>query len=132
MNKDRLAGFPKAVAILGGLSFVAFGIWAMAAPTSFFDTLATFDPYNQHFIQDIGAFQIGLGAVLLFAASGKVSGLAGALFGTGIGAAGHGVSHIVGNDLGGRPMLDIPMALFFAVVLLGAGWMHATGSDKAA
>jgi hypothetical protein len=39
----------------------------MVDPRSFFTALAAFEPYNQHFIQDIGAFQIGLGAVLLLA-----------------------------------------------------------------
>lgn len=37
-------------------------------PNPFFEQLAWFEPYNQHFIQDIGAFQIGLGVVLLIAA----------------------------------------------------------------
>jgi multicomponent Na+:H+ antiporter subunit D len=40
----------------------------MIAPTSFFEQAATFEPYNAHFIRDLGAFQIGLGAVLLLAA----------------------------------------------------------------
>ena len=64
----RLARFPRWIGLVGGVSLVAFGVWAMVGPRSFFDTLATFDPYNQHLIQDIGAFQIGLGAVLLLAA----------------------------------------------------------------
>jgi hypothetical protein len=48
--------------------FLVFGAWAFADPESFFDEVATFEPYNQHLIQDVGAFQIGLGAVLLIAA----------------------------------------------------------------
>ena len=61
--------WPRAVAIGGGIGFVAPGVWAMVDPRSFFTALAAFEPYNQHVIQDIGAFQIGLGAVLLLAQS---------------------------------------------------------------
>jgi hypothetical protein len=39
----------------------------MVDPRSFFDTLTAFQPYNQHLLQDLGAFQVGLGVVLLLA-----------------------------------------------------------------
>ncbi|MEX1271449.1 MAG: hypothetical protein WEB55_03255 [Acidimicrobiia bacterium] len=67
--QQRVKGhwFPRAVAAFGGLVFLIFGLWAMIAPQSFFDSVAVFEPYNQHFVQDIGAFQIGLGAVLALA-----------------------------------------------------------------
>jgi len=65
--------------------FVVFGVWAMADPRSFFEVLARFEPYNQHFLQDIGAFQVGLGAVLLLAvAMTAADALAAALLGTGL------------------------------------------------
>jgi hypothetical protein len=57
--------FSRAIAALGGLFFLAFGTWAMVAPRRFFKAAAAFEPYNQHFVQDIGAFQVGLGAVLV-------------------------------------------------------------------
>ena len=44
-------------------------VWALAAPKLFFESVATFEPYNQHFVEDLGAFQIGLGAVLAAAIS---------------------------------------------------------------
>jgi hypothetical protein len=56
------------VAIPVGLQFAVVGVWAMVDPRSFFDKLATFQPYNQHLLQDLGAFQVGLGVVLLLAA----------------------------------------------------------------
>ncbi len=77
--------FSTAVALEAGLSFLGFGLWALAAPRSFFSSLARFDPYNQHFVQDIGAFQIGLGAVLVLATR-LADGLSVALLGTGVGA----------------------------------------------
>jgi hypothetical protein len=78
--------------------------------------------YNQHFVQDVGAFQIGLGAVLLIAAfAPRADSLAAALLGVGIGSVAHVVSHVLGIDLGGRPALDIPALTALAVVLLVAG-----------
>ena len=76
----------------------------MVNPRSFFAALATFEPYNQHFLQDVGAFQMGLGVVLLLAGvPGRADGLTVALVGVGVGAAFHTVSHVVGRDLGGTP-----------------------------
>ena len=100
---------PRAIAIVGGVGFIALGLWAMVDPRSFFAALATFEPYNQHFLLDIGAFQIGLGVVLLLAAVPvRADGLTVALVGVGVGAALHTLSHVVGRDLGGTPERDIP------------------------
>ena len=122
----------RVVAIIGGASFLLFGLWALAAPQSFFDTLAAFDPYNAHFIHDIGAFQIGLGLVLLLASfPDRVDGLAAALLGVGGGAAAHVVSHIMDTDLGGTPATDIPTFTVLAVVLLAAGIAQARSAGTA-
>jgi hypothetical protein len=125
---------PRVVAIVGGGGFVALGAWAMVDPHSFFESIATFEPYNQHFVQDIGAFQIGLGAVLLLAALvGAADSLAVALVGVGIGAALHAVSHIVGHDLGGVPERDIPTFVALAIALLVAGglrWSQVRGASR--
>ena len=122
-------GWPWYVAALAGLSFLVLGGWAMADPESFFDRIATFEPYNQHFVQDIGAFQIGLGAVLLLAVVPlRPDALAVALLGVGIGSGAHTVSHIIGNDLGGTPETDIPLFTVTTVLLLAAGlaqWSRA-------
>jgi hypothetical protein len=83
------------------------GVWAFLAPRSFFDVVATFEPYNEHFIRDIGSFQMGIG----------VAGVVGALRTRAVvvGLAGlatfqvvHVVSHVIDRDAGGRPGLDIP------------------------
>jgi hypothetical protein len=86
---------PWVAAFRGGAFFLFAGVWAMTAPSSFFEQSARFQPYHRHFIQDIGAFQIGLGAVLLLAATWR------------------------GRDplaLAGNPETDIP---FFAILALG-------------
>jgi hypothetical protein len=114
--------FPRAVGVIGGVSFLAFGVWAMVGPVSFFETVAAFEPYNQHFLQDIGAFQIGLGAVLMLAAaSDPADTLAVGLIGVGVGSAAHTISHLVGQDLGGTPAVDIPVFAALSLVLLVAG-----------
>jgi hypothetical protein len=114
--------FPRTVAVIGGVSFLASGLWAMAGPKSFFETVATFEPYNQHFIQDVGAFQIGLGAVLLLAAIWtRADALAVGLVGVGIGSTAHTISHVIGRDLGGTPELDIPLTALMSVLLLAGG-----------
>jgi len=113
---------PPFVAAAGGVFFVAFGLWAMVAPVSFFDAVATFEPYNRHIIQDVGAFQIGLGAVLMLAVSPVGSdALAVALLGVGTGGAAHVIAHVVGHDLGGNPVVDIPFLGVLSALLLGAG-----------
>ncbi|HEX9969943.1 MAG TPA: hypothetical protein VGB03_07370 [Acidimicrobiales bacterium] len=119
------AWLPKVAAVGGAAFFLLFGLWAMVDPTSFFEQLAKFDPYNQHFVQDIGAFQVGLGAVLLLAylrRGGDVLGVA--LLGVGIGAAAHVVSHLVGRDLGGKPETDIPVFAITTAILLAGGFMR--------
>ena len=117
--------FPRIVGVVGGISFALFGAWAMAAPESFFDRIALFEPYNQHLLQDIGAFQLGLGAVLLLATlAPALDSLTVALLGTGVGAAAHAISHVIGRDLGGKPSSDIPMFVVLAALLVGAGAWH--------
>lgn len=117
---DRLS---RIVAGVGGAMLVLFGAWAMAAPESFYDALATFEPYNQHFLQDIGAFQIGLGAVLLVALTGR-DGLTVALLGVGAGLLAHTVSHLLGTDLGGNPATDIPFFAILTGITLYVGWLR--------
>ncbi len=120
------SGGVRAVALLGAVAFLGFGLWAMVAPRSFFDTLATFEPYNRHLIHDIGAFQVGLGAVLGLAAfPERLDGLAAALLGVGIGATAHVVAHLLDLDLGGDPATDIPSLAVVALALLVAGVVRA-------
>lgn len=124
--------FPYVVAALGGVLLSASGLWAMLAPESFFDTVATFEPYNQHLIQDLGAFQIGLGAVLLLSVAPAPSdALAVALIGVGVGMAAHTVSHVVGHDLGGNPAVDIPSQALLTALLLAAGVVRARHQPSA-
>lgn len=119
------------VTIVGGAAFLLFGVWAFFAPQSFFDTLATFDPYNAHLIRDIGAFQVGLGAVLLLVAF-LPDAHGAALLGVGVGGVFHAIGHVIDRDLGGSPGTDIPVFSLIAAVLLWAGiaQLRAVGSPR--
>jgi hypothetical protein len=120
---------PRLIATLGGAFFLGSGFWAMVAPKAFFEAAAAFEPFNAHLIRDVGAFMIGLGAVLLLAAAKPaVDALAVALCGVGVGAVAHTVSHAVDHDLGGAPAVDLPIWTALSLVLLVAGvtrWRHA-------
>ena len=126
MASSRSGSAALAVGVGAGLA--APGLWAMVDPQSFFARVALFEPYNQHFVQDLGALQIGLGAVLLLAGLlPALDALTVALVGVGIGGALHAVSHVIGIDLGGRPAIDIPVFGGLAMVLLVAGAMRWRG-----
>lgn len=114
--------WPRIVAALGAAGFVLTGLGAMLAPEAFYDAAATFPPYNQHLLQDIGAFNLGLGAALLLALRPRADALQVALAGGAVAATAHVASHAIGHDLGGTPLLDIPLFALTAVALAAAAW----------
>jgi hypothetical protein len=107
----------RAVAVLVGVFLAGLGLWAFVSPTSFYDSIAVFPPYNQHFLHDIGAFQFGLGvAMLLTQLWGDA--LLVVLTGSFVGATIHFGSHVIDRSLGGRPGTDLPVLGGVALVLL--------------
>ncbi len=113
--------FPAVAAAIGGFTFVGSGVWALVAPSGFYDAVALFEPYNAHFVRDIGAFQVGLGATLLLAAFLTSDALAAALVGVGSGAVLHVVSHLASVDDGGTPEFDVPALSILGALLIVAG-----------
>lgn len=106
--------FAVVVAALIGVVSLALGLWEFFAPEPFFEAVATFEPYNEHFVRDLGALTIGVGAVLLLAVATASRGpLLSALLGSGIGAAFHVASHVMDGDF------DLGL-IFIAVLLLVA------------
>jgi hypothetical protein len=75
------------------------GIWAAVAPRSFARLVAF--PYHEHFLHDLGAFQLGLGATLLLALAWRDAATV-ALVGFLVANTLHAVSHAVDLDQGGR------------------------------
>ncbi|MEX0658751.1 MAG: hypothetical protein WD080_06415 [Egibacteraceae bacterium] len=102
---------------LAGVFFAAAGLVAFLAPAAFFEAAAAFEPYNAHFLRDIGAFQVGLGAALLLAVWIR-DGLVVALGGVGIGSLLHAIGHGLDRHLGGTPAIDIPFFGALSVLLL--------------
>lgn len=116
--------FEQIVAIIVGVMLLVAGLWAFVAPAAFFESAATFEPYNAHLIRDIGAFQVGLGAVLVLAVVIPDALLA-ALAGVGAGAVFHLLAHVIDHDLGGDPAVDIPTFGLVAVLLIAAAVSRA-------
>ncbi len=117
MNKDLVA---KIIAGIGAVFFIGPGLWAFFDPESFFDELGPFEPYNEHFIHDIGSFQIGIGAILALALGRRADAVGAALLGAGIGSAFHTVSHIMDRDLGGYDSDPFVFGAMTVVLLVGA------------
>ena len=129
LTRPRLPGptVSSWLAAVAGVGLAATGAWAMLAPRSFYDGVATYPPFNEHLLHDIGAFLVGLGACLVVALWVR-DGLVVALAGNVVGAVLHAVSHVVDRDLGGSSrdpwtMSALALALLLALVLR-ARWLH--------
>jgi uncharacterized membrane protein len=104
--------------VIGAIAFLVPGVWAFVAPVGFSDTIATFDPYNRHYLHDLGAFQIGVGVSALAALRWRDGALV-ALSGLFAATAVHAVSHFMDRDLGGRSA-DAPLLTLLALLALAA------------
>lgn len=107
---------------IGALLFTFGGVWALLAPHSFFDVIATYPPYNRHLFHDVGAFQLGIAAALAAGIAGRRA-LAVGLWGGAVGGTAHAASHWIDADLGGRstdPVLITLVALVLVVGLVAA------------
>jgi len=102
---------------LAAVVLVGSGLWAMLAPESFYAAIATYPPFNRHFIHDIGAFQFGLGSSLGLALV-VPDALLVALGGNAVGAVAHFVSHLIDRELGGQPSDPVSIGLF-GLLLVG-------------
>lgn len=108
--------------VVGAAFFLIFGAWAFVGPRSFFDNIARWEPYNEHFLHDVGAFQIGIGIALLASLS-RANGSAVALAGAAGAAVMHALSHIIDSGEGGRSS-DPYGLIAFAVLLLAGLWFE--------
>lgn len=115
-------------ALAAGFNLV-FGVWAFVAPASFFDNIAMFPPYNEHLLHDVGAFQVGLGAVLALAVVGWPA-LAATLGGVAAGSVLHAVAHVIDRDQGGRDSDPIGLALVAAVLVVAAVLARPRSGDR--
>ena len=110
-----------AVGAFGALN-VALGFWALIDPQSFFDNIAEFEPYNEHLIHDLGAFQLGIGAALLFALVWRGDAVLAALGGGVVGATAHEIAHILDEDLGGKSSDPFTLGLIAVLLVVVFAW----------
>ncbi len=110
----------RAVAAVAGATLLGIGLWAFFAAKSFYDVVATYPPYNEHFLHDIGAFNIGLGVVLLLALL-WTDALLVVLAGNALGATFHAASHIADAEINGArdPILT---TLFAIALIVSSAW----------
>jgi hypothetical protein len=108
----------RVVALLGIAFWVVSGAWAFASPASFYDAVATYPPFNAHFLRDIGSFMLGLGAGLGVALRWRDA-LAAALAGSAVGATFHVAAHVIDLDQGGS-LADILGLAVLALAFIAA------------
>ena len=85
------------VLLLVGASQVLTGVWVLADPGSFYDVIATYEPRNDHFLRDVGSWNVALGLAALYGARraswrAPMLGILAVQFGL------HSVSHLI--DIG--------------------------------
>jgi hypothetical protein len=119
------------IVLLGAAPFLVGGVWAFLWPHSFYESVATFPPFNLHLLHDVGAFQLGIAAAMIGGLIWRDA-LAVGLFGGVVGSTIHAISHLVDADLGGRasdPYTLSALALLLATALVirvrGSGGRHA-------
>lgn len=120
-------GFLVTVALLAGAGTMVTGVWALGWPRSFAD-LVDF-PYHEHFLHDIGAFQLGMGTALLLACvwyDAMATALAGFLVGNTV----HTVNHGTDLDHGGQSwhiavlaLTSVLVAVALIIRLRQLGWV---------
>jgi hypothetical protein len=108
--------FVNAVVAVAAAFMLIAGVWAFVWPMSFAAVVQF--PYHQHFLHDLGAFQIGIGASLLCALRWRDA-ITVALAGFVVATAVHAVSHFIDRDLGGRPTDWIALT-FLALIAAAA------------
>ena len=94
------------------------GLWAFAGPRSFYDLIATYPPYHAHFIRDIGAFLLGLGAVLIGALMWRDVAFV-VLLGSTVAAGFHWASHLIDRQHGGTGADPWLTGLFALLLVAG-------------
>lgn len=113
---------------LFGLFTLVLGIWAIVDTTSFYNNIAEFPPYNRHFLHDIGAFQIGLGAALLLALIWQSDAVMAVLGGASAGAVAHWIAHVADEGLGGRGSDPYTLGIFALLLTIAFAWRLMAGS----
>lgn len=118
----------KMLAVAAGVGTGAMGAWAFFSPTSFYD-FATYPPFSEHFIHDIGSFMLGLGAVLLLAAWSS-SALFVAFGGNAIGSVFHFIAHLMDRRSSPNGTRDVILIGVLTATLAAAAYATRSSGKK--
>lgn len=108
----------KLIAGIAAVFHLGVGFWAFCAPLSFFTNVGPYQPYNEHFLHDIGAFNLGLGAAAV-AGILVTDSLVAVLTALAVGAVMHEIAHITDRLLGGHASDPYTLGAFAVIVLVG-------------
>jgi hypothetical protein len=107
---------------LAGLYHLALGLAAFVTPRAFFDAVATFPPYNDHFVRDIGSLYLALGAVMLVAVARRAWQAPVLAFAT-LQYAIHTVAHVIDVTGADPDWLGAATAAGLAALTVLFGWL---------
>lgn len=134
----RLAA--RVLLALSGLSSLMLGLYALAAPHSFYTSfpggrgwVAADGPYNEHLVRDFGGLNLGLAIVLLVAAALGTKALARTAAVAGLAFAGpHLVYHLAHLDVyGGADKAGNVISLSGSVIMLAAALVLSSSGRPA-
>jgi uncharacterized protein YjeT (DUF2065 family) len=117
---------------LSALMFVIPGLMLIFTPRLFYDLLADFPPYNQHFMGDAGAFSLGIGIALLMALRNPAQHRA-VLWGAFVAAMAHVLNHAYSDFIVGHEPLrhgltnTLPLALAALLLAWSLAKIHRNG-----
>lgn len=120
----------RLIALVVGTFYVVVGLSAFFTPQWFYSTVAPYPPYSQHLFHDVGAFQVGLGLVLILAVGARAA-LQPALLAVLAASLLHVVSHVEDAALGGHVTDPFALSLLAALlaVAIVAEWRAARASQ---
>ena len=122
---------PQQIALIAvGALYLVVGVLAFLVPGTFYEELAAYPPENQHFIRDIGTWNVALGIAAIYA-SGRVAWQKPMLWIVTVQYALHTISHLI--DVGDT---DPEWQSWVALITFAAGTvvlaaLAATATDRA-
>jgi len=122
-RRDPMRHLIRTIGALLGVLSVVVGGWALVSPHGFSEVV-NFPP-NRHFVHDVGAFQLGIGATLLLAMI-WADALMVAVAGYAVGGIAHTVSHVIDHNIGGSSGQTVVVGVLtaMALVALWARWQQ--------
>ena len=117
----------RVIAVVIGALYLMTGTWSFLSPMSFFSNVATFAPRNIHLFHDLGAFQVGLGLVLIVPVALRAPLRAPLIAVLGASVL-HLSAHIEDISLGGHPTTDLLVLTLICVALAVALVMEMRSS----